>query len=108
MTGIPEEFSFIRYLAAKKDLDDRSLNRHVRETLARHLLETRKTPPLRVLEVGCGIGTMLERLLDWQLLPEAAYTGIDSTPRQYCRGPGLGAKALPPAREADLAVAVGI
>ena len=80
MTGIPEEFSFIRYLAAKKDLDDRSLNRHVRETLARHLLEARKTPPLRVLEVGCGIGTMLERLLDWQLLPEAAYTGIDSNP----------------------------
>ncbi|MCX5889375.1 MAG: class I SAM-dependent methyltransferase [Deltaproteobacteria bacterium] len=80
MTDIPEEFSFIRYLAAKKNLDDRSLNRHVRETLARHLLETRKTPPLRVLEVGCGIGTMLERLLDWQLLPEAAYTGIDFHP----------------------------
>lgn len=80
MTGIPEEFSFSRYLAAKKDLDDRSLNRHVRETLARHLLETRKAPPFRVLEVGCGIGTMLERLLDWQLLPEAAYTGIDFNP----------------------------
>lgn len=80
MTGIPEEYSFIRYLAAKKDLDDRSLNRHVRETLARELLQTRKTPPFRVLEVGCGIGTMLERLLDWQLLPEAAYTGIDCNP----------------------------
>ena len=33
--------------------------------------------PLRVLEVGCGIGTMLERLLDWGLLTRAAYTGID-------------------------------
>ncbi len=80
MTDKPQEYSFIRYLAAKKDLDDRSLNRHVRETLARHLLQTRKTPPFRVLEVGCGIGTMLERLLDWQLLPEAAYTGIDFHP----------------------------
>ena len=80
MTGRPEEYSFIRYLAAKQDLDDRSLNRHVRETLARHLLETRRTPPLRVLEVGCGIGTMLERLLDWRLLFEADYTGIDFHP----------------------------
>ena len=34
MTGIPQEYSFRRYLAAKQDLDDRSLNRHVRETLA--------------------------------------------------------------------------
>ena len=33
--------------------------------------------PLRVLEVGCGIGTMVERLLDWGLLVRAAYTGID-------------------------------
>jgi SAM-dependent methyltransferase len=80
MTGEPGDYSFSRYLAAKKGLDDRSLNRHVRETLARQLLSTRKTPPLRVLEVGCGIGTMLERLLDWQLLSEAAYTGIDFNP----------------------------
>ncbi len=33
-----------------------------------------------MLEVGCGIGTMLERLIDWQLLAEAAYTGIDVHP----------------------------
>jgi SAM-dependent methyltransferase len=39
-----------------------------------------------VLEVGCGIGTMLERLLDWQLLPEAAYTGIDVDPDNITEG----------------------
>jgi SAM-dependent methyltransferase len=33
-----------------------------------------------VLEVGAGIGTMLERLLDWGLLTHAAYTGIDAEP----------------------------
>jgi SAM-dependent methyltransferase len=77
MTGIPAEYSFLRYLAAKKGLDDRSLNRHVRETLSGHVLQRDKTAPLRVLEVGCGIGTMLERLLDWGILNLAAYTGID-------------------------------
>lgn len=77
MTGEPAEYSFLRYLAAKKGLDDRSLNRHVRETLAGHVLKSDKTAALRVLEVGCGIGTMLERLLDWGILNQAAYTGID-------------------------------
>lgn len=104
MTGVPQEYSFIRYLAAKKDLDDRSLNRHVRETLARHLLETRKTPPFRVLEVGCGIGTMLERLLDWQLLPEAAYTGIDFHPGNIAEARARH-QSYAAARGADLAVA---
>ena len=80
MTGIPEAYSFRRYLAAKQGLDDRSLNRHVRDTLAGALLERRAKAACRVLEVGCGIGTMLERLLDWQLLAEAAYTGIDVHP----------------------------
>ena len=80
MTHGPQEYSFRRYLAAKQALDDRSLNRHVREVLAGSLLKRRGTAPCRVLEVGCGIGTMLERLLDWQLLPETAYTGIDVHP----------------------------
>ena len=68
---------FIRYLAAKKGLDDRSLNRHVWDTLARAVRDRPDSSPLRVLEVGCGIGTMVERLLDWGLLTRAAYTGID-------------------------------
>src|SRR5208283_1325313 len=77
----PEEDSFSRYLAAKAGLDDRSLNRQVREALAGHFQEQGKPSPFRVLEVGCGIGTMLERLLDWRLLDlylgDFAYTGID-------------------------------
>ncbi|MGA8571027.1 MAG: hypothetical protein ACLP7A_04755 [Desulfobaccales bacterium] len=77
----PEEYSFSRYLAAKAGLDDRSLNRQVREALAGHFRERGKPSPFRVLEVGCGIGTMLERLLDWGLLDlslgDFAYTGID-------------------------------
>jgi SAM-dependent methyltransferase len=73
----PAAPDFIRYLAAKQGLDDRSLNRHVWETLALAVQNRTDASPLRVLEVGCGIGTMLERLLDRGVLTRAAYTGID-------------------------------
>jgi SAM-dependent methyltransferase len=79
-TTTPHDYSSSRYLAAKKGLDDRSLNRHVWEKLVRAVLELKGPGPLKVLEVGCGIGTMLERLLDWGLLLHAAYTGIDVIP----------------------------
>jgi SAM-dependent methyltransferase len=76
MSG-PAAPDFIRYLAAKKGLDDRSLNRQVWDQLVRALSDRPDSAPLRVLEVGCGIGTMVERLLDRGLLTRAAYTGID-------------------------------
>ena len=79
MSG-PAAPDFIRYLAAKKGLDDRSLNRHVWDHLVRAVRDRQDASPLRVLEVGCGIGTMLERLLDRGLLTRAAYTGIDVEP----------------------------
>ncbi|MGQ0601957.1 MAG: hypothetical protein ACT4QE_09710, partial [Anaerolineales bacterium] len=53
-------YSFERYLTAKKTVDDRALNAHVWETLARAL----PAGPVRVLEVGCGIGAMVERVLE--------------------------------------------
>jgi len=76
----PAPPGFIRYLAAKKGLDDRSLNRQVWDYLVRALRDQASSAPLRVLEVGCGIGTMIERLLDGGLLTRAAYTGIDVEP----------------------------
>jgi SAM-dependent methyltransferase len=77
---IPADYSFTRYLAAKKSVDDRALNRHVWESLVRALPAAAPATPLRVLEVGAGIGTMLERVLDWDLLSHAVYTGIDADP----------------------------
>jgi SAM-dependent methyltransferase len=76
----PAAPDFIRYLAAKKGLDDRSLNRQVWDALAQAVRDRPDSAPLRVLEVGCGIGTMVERLLDRGLLTRAAYTGIDVEP----------------------------
>jgi SAM-dependent methyltransferase len=76
----PATPDFIRYLAAKQALDDRSLNRHVWDTLLHAVRGRPDSSSLRVLEVGCGIGTMAERLLDWGLLTRAAYTGVDVEP----------------------------
>ena len=52
-----DDRAFIRYLAAKKTVDDRSLNRRVWDSMLR-LLDGRAP---RVLELGAGIGTMVER-----------------------------------------------
>jgi SAM-dependent methyltransferase len=71
------EFSYPRYLAAKKTVDDRALNHAVWEAL-RQSLPKAPSAPLQVLEIGAGIGTMLERMLERHLLSQAAYTGLDA------------------------------
>ncbi len=75
---LPTVYSFTRYLAAKKSVDDRALNRHVWQSLQHHLPDATPETPLRVLEVGAGIGTMIERMLEWDLLAHATYTAIDT------------------------------
>ncbi len=75
---IPANYSFTRYLSAKKSVDDRALNRYVWEQLASALPSPTRDNPLRVLEAGAGIGTMVERALDWELLSFARYTAIDN------------------------------
>lgn len=72
--------SFTRYLLAKKNLDDRSLNRHVYGILARRVAKTPPQTPLRVLELGAGCGTMFTRLIEWGLLRSARYTAVDQRP----------------------------
>ena len=65
MVERPAAFSHIRYLAAKKTVDDRALNRRIWERLRLELGEV--GGPLRVLELGAGIGTMVERLVEWEM-----------------------------------------
>ena len=72
--------SFIRYLAAKKTIDDRSLNSHVFQTLSKTLKDLYSNQEIHVLEAGCGIGSMVERMLGWDALANAAYTALDLEP----------------------------
>ena len=72
------EYNFVHYLAAKKTIDDRSLNRHVRDKLIAELPDSNLQSPLNVLELGAGIGTTVERLIDWGLISSAAYTAVDT------------------------------
>ena len=85
MTQPPADYqSFTRYLAAKKSVDDRALNHHVWESLRQrvdHHLATTNSP-FQVLEIGAGIGTMVERALQWGLFAAQRhgvhYTAVDS------------------------------
>ncbi|MCB8927625.1 MAG: methyltransferase [Ardenticatenaceae bacterium] len=70
---MPFLYSFPRYLSAKKTVDDRALNAHVWETLHQQMPEQP-----RILEIGAGIGTMVERLVEQRFISSASYTAIDS------------------------------
>lgn len=74
------DYSFTRYLAAKKTVDDRALNQHVWQTLVQSLPTATQQAPYRVLEIAAGTGTMVERLVERGLLTHAIYTAIDMDP----------------------------
>src|SRR5262245_5700423 len=78
--AIPTTFEFNRYLAAKRSVDDRALNRHVWYTLAQAVSPAVSHGPVQVLEIGAGIGTMVERVVEWDLLRQATYTAIGADP----------------------------
>jgi hypothetical protein len=94
-------YSYPRYLAAKKTVDDRALNRQVLADVSRLL----PSEGCRVLEVGAGLGTMVARLLEWQVLTAGEYTLLDVDRRllsasrewlcQWAAARGLAAEQLP-------------
>ncbi len=70
-------YEYTRYLAAKKTVDDRALNRSV-------LAELRRLMPPgqpRILEIGAGLGTMAARLLEWGVVSVGEYTLLDVDPQ---------------------------
>ena len=67
------EYSFPRYLLSKQTVDDRALNKDVLSALKANL----PAEPLTITEVGGGIGTMLARLLCWNVIAKANYTLAD-------------------------------
>jgi hypothetical protein len=76
--------SFSHYLLSKQTVDDRALNKDVLNALRLHLSQ----PPVSMIEVGGGIGTMLKRLIQWGILCRGNYTLVDQmkTNIAYARG----------------------
>jgi len=76
-----QQQAFTRYLAAKRTVDDRALNAHVWQGFAGAVrrMAADRSAPVRMLELGAGIGTMIERLLAAGLLHNSEYFAIDSS-----------------------------
>ena len=90
----PGTADYHRYLAAKKPIDDRSLNPRVWDSLARALPGTR---PMDVLELGAGIGSMVQRVIERGLLTDCRYRAVDLEAWErgggYASVAGLGTRA---------------
>ena len=67
------EYSFPHYLLSKQSVDDRALNKDVLNVLKENL----PSQPSRMIEVGAGIGSMLRRLLRWDVIRKAEYVLVD-------------------------------
>ena len=67
------EYSFPHYLLSKQSIDDRALNKDVLNALKANL----QPQPLRIIEVGAGIGTMLRRLIRWDVVRQCEYVMVD-------------------------------
>lgn len=67
------DYSFQRYLLSKQTVDDRALNKDVVNALRVHL----PPEPVSVIEVGAGIGTMLKRLVEWNIFCAGEYIMVD-------------------------------
>lgn len=67
------EYSFQHYLLSKQSVDDRALNKGVLKNLKSQLPQQ----PIRIIEVGAGIGTMLRRLIRWDVIQRVEYVMVD-------------------------------
>lgn len=76
-------YSFQRYLAAKKTVDDRALHPRLWDGLTQALAARHGEAEVRILEAGAGVGTMLERMLERGLARRARYRGLDEIGRAH-------------------------
>ena len=68
------DYSFPRYLLSKQTVDDRALNKDVVKALRAYL----PSEPLTLIDMGAGIGTMLKRLVEWNILCIGEYVLVDA------------------------------
>jgi SAM-dependent methyltransferase len=72
------ENGYSRYLRAKRSVDDRALNWHVLERLRSELAKNRAST-VSIVEIGAGVGTMVARLLEMQIIGKAEYLMLDAS-----------------------------
>lgn len=68
------DYSFPHYLLSKQTVDDRALNKDVLNALRAHM----PSQPVSIIEVGAGIGTMLKRLVHWNIFCVGEYVLVDA------------------------------
>ncbi len=76
---------FQRYLLAKRTVDDRAMNGRVWEAFTTWLGARPGQGRAELLEIGAGVGTMLERLVARGVLARGAYTAVDADPGNTLR-----------------------
>ena len=76
-----ESFDYPDYLSIKKSIDDMSMNQKVWSAMSLWIQDYYKQGEIiRILEIGAGIGTMIERMLDTGLLTYCNYTAVEVEP----------------------------
>lgn len=71
----------VSYLEAKREIDDRALDRDVLSAFSDRL----PNEPT-ILEVGSGTATMPERLFEWEVLESGRWIAVDSRPDALAAG----------------------
>ncbi|MEA4906590.1 MAG: class I SAM-dependent methyltransferase [Anaerolineaceae bacterium] len=69
--------TFQEYFLAKRAVDHRSLNPRVWAALGAAVAPRAGPKGLNVLELGCGVGAMFQRLVGGGVLRQARYTAVD-------------------------------
>lgn len=72
----PDSYSTVRYLKAKVAVDDDALNARVYDALAQGIADMGGRP-LRVIELGAGVGSTFRRLFERGLLSGGEYVMVD-------------------------------
>ncbi len=73
----PQAYDYVRYLAAKAAIDDRSLNPLVIEALRRNVRPVSEARPLSVIELGAGVGSTFRRLYQAEIVTSGVYRMVD-------------------------------
>lgn len=71
---VPAQYTLDRYLRSKRTVDDRALNRDVMDVVLSSLPTDR---PVRIAELGGGVGTMVDRLVGTGRIARANYVLVD-------------------------------